>query len=97
MKTLTQIQQFFREIKPIIQQKFKVSEIGIFGSYVRGEQTENSDIDVLVDFIETPTLFDLVELEDYLSEELGVKIDLVHKPGLKEQIKPIILKEVVYI
>jgi uncharacterized protein len=65
MKTLEDIKSMLIQYKPIVEQKYKVSEIGIFGSYVKGEQKENSDIDILVDFSDTPTLFDLVDLEEY--------------------------------
>ena len=97
MKKLDEIKQILTEYKPIIQKHYKVSELGIFGSYIRGEQTENSDIDILVEFSETPTLFDLVGLEDDLSDRLGIKTDLVHKKGLKPHIGEFILSEVIYL
>ena len=81
----------------MLRKKFKVKEIGLFGSYVRGEQKEISDVDILVEFEETPTLLEFVELENYLTELLGVKVDLVMKRALKPTIKEFVLKEVVYI
>ena len=80
-----------------LREKFKVKEIGIFGSYVRGEAKETSDVDILVEFDETPSLFEFIELETYLSELLGVKVDLVMKRALKPHIKQHILREVVYV
>ena len=89
--------EILKEHKDWLRKRFKVKEIGVFGSYVRREQREGSDVDVLVDFYETPTLFEFVELENYLSELLGVKVDLVMKRALKPRIKESVLKEVVYI
>jgi uncharacterized protein len=99
MKTLTEIREILSQCKPIVQEKFKVRELGIFGSYLRQEQTEESDIDVLVEF-EPGFRFGLItfcELEDYLSEMLGVKVDLVMKQGLKPRIGKRILSEVIYL
>jgi uncharacterized protein len=71
--------------------------LGIFGSYVRGEQTETSDVDVLVEFSETPSLLKFVNLENYLSDNLNIKVDLVHKPGLKPRLEERVLQEVMYL
>ena len=71
--------------------------IGIFGSYVRGEQKKKSDLDILVEFSEPIGLFKFVELEDFLSQELNLKVDLVMKDALKPRIKDSILKEAIYV
>jgi hypothetical protein len=71
--------------------------MGIFGSYVRGEQNEESDVDVLVDYTEAPDLIELIDLENYLSDNLGMKVDVVTKNGLKPRLKERILSEVVYV
>jgi hypothetical protein len=84
-----------REILPVLRTKFKVKSVGIFGSYVRGEQHEGSDLDVLVEFEEVIGLLKFVELENYLSDALGVKVDLVMKESLKPRIGKHILEEVV--
>lgn len=97
MKTLEEIKQWLVLNKSILQERYKVRELGIFGSYVRREQTETSDVDVLVEFSETPSLLKFVNLENYLSDNLGVKVDLVHKGGLKPRIGERILAEVVYL
>ncbi len=94
---LVGIRKKLLEHKSELQKKFKVKEIGIFGSYVRGEQKDMSDVDILVEFEETPTLLEFVELEDYLSRILGVKVDLVMKRALKPRIRENVLKEVVYV
>lgn len=83
--------------KEELRKKFKVKEIGIFGSYVRHEQNRKSDVDVLVTFYETIDLFTFVELENYLSDILGVKVDLVMKEGIKPRLKERILSEAVYV
>lgn len=84
-------------LKPALRERFKVETIGIFGSYVRGEQKRKSDVDILVEFSETPSLFEFVELEDFLSQKLGIKVDLVMKDALKPRIKDSILSEAVYV
>jgi predicted nucleotidyltransferase len=86
-----------KEILPVLRERFSVKRIGVFGSYVRGEQKKGSDLDVLVEFYETIDLFELVELEDFLSESLGVKVDLALQSALKPRIKDVILGEVVYV
>ena len=78
-----------------ISRKYSVSYLGIFGSYVRGEQEPESDLDILVEFEEAPSFFEYIRLEDYLSEILGVKVDLVMKSALKLAIGKHILEEVV--
>jgi len=94
---LENVKNTLEKHKKELKKRFRVKEIGVFGSYVRGEQREESDLDVLVEFYETPTLFEFVELEDYLSELLGIKVDLVMKRALKPRIREQVLKEVVYV
>lgn len=99
MKSLSEIQVQLRELQPFLEQTYRVSQVGVFGSYVRGEQTASSDVDILVDFAPN-TRFGLVtfcELENYLSDRLGLKVDLVMKAGLKPRIGDRILQEVVYL
>ena len=97
MKTLEEIKQWLLLHKSVLEERYQVKELGVFGSYVRKEQTEASDIDVLVEFSETPSLLKFVNLENYLSDNLGVKVDLVHKGGLKPRLGERILAEVVYL
>ncbi|MGB9927989.1 MAG: nucleotidyltransferase family protein [Methanosarcina sp.] len=78
-----------------MSKKYKVNYLGIFGSYVRGEQDSESDLDILVEFDEAPGLFEYIRLEDYLSEILGIKVDLVMKSALKPAIGKRILEEVI--
>lgn len=72
-----------------------MSYLGVFGSYVRGEQTGESDLDILVEFDETPGLLKYIELEYYLSDLLGVKVDLVTRTGLKPNVGKRVLNEVI--
>ena len=82
------------EMLPELKEKYHVSYLGVFGSYIRGEQKPGSDLDVLVEFSKTPTIFKFVNLENYLSDALGVKVDLVMKDALKPNIGKHILNEV---
>jgi predicted nucleotidyltransferase len=97
MKTLNEIKLSLSIQKTMLLKKYKVNRLGIFGSYVRGEQRQDSDLDVLIDYEDPPSLITLIELEYYLSEVIGVKVDLVTTKGIKPQLKDYILKEVVYI
>ncbi len=80
-----------------LEEKFGVKEIGVFGSYVRGEATEKSDVDILVDFYEVPSLLKFIELEEYLEDLLGIKVDLVMKSALKPKIGEHVRREVIYV
>ncbi|MCI4624519.1 MAG: nucleotidyltransferase family protein [Candidatus Magnetoovum sp. WYHC-5] len=91
------IKNILSKHKHIIIERYKVKEIGIFGSYVKGIQTNTSDIDILVDFSEAVSMFEFLELEEYLANMLGVKVDMVSKNALKPYIGSYILKEAIYI
>lgn len=97
MKTFEEVKEILSKFKPIVQEKYKVKELGIFGSYVRGEQNDVSDVDILIDFEQTPSLLKFIELENYLSDTIGVKVDLVMKRVLKSRIGKNILAEVIYV
>ena len=99
MKSLEEIKNTLTKQKQELRQKYGITEIGIFGSYVRGEQKKQSDVDLLVKFEEPSnlTLLDFIRLENYLSEILGVKVDLVEKTTLKPRIGKRVLQEVVNI
>jgi predicted nucleotidyltransferase len=95
MKKIDQIIKKLKKIMPIIESKYSVRNLEVFGSYIRGEQKKSSDLDVLVEFSKTIDLFKYIELENYLSEKLGVKVDLVMKDTLKPRIKDRILNEAI--
>ena len=84
-----------RRALPELRQRYGVRELGLFGSYVRSEQGRSSDLDVLVEFDSAPGFFKFIELEDFLSERLSVKVDLVMKSALKPRIGAQILAEAV--
>ncbi len=91
---LTDVKKILNAQLPFLHEKYKVSQIGIFGSFVRNEQRIDSDIDILVDFDGKIDLFDLLDLEEYLALILGRKIDLVTRKTLKPYIGKRILAEV---
>jgi uncharacterized protein len=99
MKSLKEITATIEKLKPILSDEFGVETIGVFGSYRRGEQTQKSDIDILVTFREDehPGFFKFLDLEEYLEKEFGVKVDLVTKDALKPYIGKHILEEVVMV
>ncbi|MBK5286242.1 MAG: nucleotidyltransferase family protein [Bacteroidia bacterium] len=86
-----------REQKSLLASRFGIKEIGVFGSYLRGEQTAVSDLDILVEFAEAPSLFKFIEIENYLSQATGIRVDLVMKDSLKRNIGKQILSEVQYL
>ncbi len=95
MKKIDRIMEKLRKNKPVVEKKYGVKNLEVFGSYTRGEQKKGSDLDILVEFYQTIDLFKYIELENFLSKKLGVKVDLVMKDTLKPRIKDRILKEAV--
>lgn len=98
MKTLEKIKTQLEALKPTLRERFGVETIGVFGSYTRGEQTKKSDIDILVTFTQDAQVgfFKFLELEEFLTKKLGVKVDLVTRNALKPFIKDRVLRETVY-
>ncbi len=84
-----------RALKPEIAARYRVRELGVFGSFSRGEQGEASDIDLLVDFEEGADLLDLVGLAQFLEEQFHRPIDVVPKRALRAEIRKAVLEEVV--
>jgi len=81
--------------RPVLAERYYVASMGIFGSYIRNDQHATSDLDVLVSFDQTPSLFTLVALQDELSDLLGISVDVVMASSLKPHIGARILAEVV--
>ena len=94
---LESIIKVLKEHERELKEKYGVKSIGIFGSYVRGQQRKDSDLDVLVEFERSVDFFEFLELEEYLSGVLRVKVDLVSKKSLRPEIAKNVLKEVVYV
>jgi len=93
---LTRAKRILRSHLPEMRARYQVKSLGLFGSYIRGEQRKRSDLDVLVEFGDPNlSLLKFIEMENYLTDLLGVKVDLVEKSGLKPRIGERILREVV--
>lgn len=97
--TLKEITEILRKNKVEMQKKYQVMDIGVFGSYVRGEQKVRSDVDILVEFNEgnIPGLYRFIEFENYIAKLLRKKVDLVRRGAIRPELKDIILSEVIYI
>jgi len=98
MKTKDQILTFLSKNKKLLRNKYHIVRIGLFGSYARGEQNLNSDVDLLVEFEEnTQDLYDLkLQLKDFFQIQLGLEVDICREKYIKPRIKDSILKETVY-
>ncbi len=94
---LEEIKRILESHKAELREKYKIKEIGVFGSYVRGEQKKRSDIDILVEFDELPDLLRFIEIERYLEKLIHKKVDLIEKTGIRPELKDIILRETVYL
>ena len=96
MKTIAEIKEILQAQKPYLAERYGVTEIGVFGSYVRGEQRPESDLDILIELEDPPriSLLGLVNLENYLSDLLGVKVQVASKEDLKPRLSAYILEEV---
>jgi len=91
---LDEIKRVLREYKSVLEDKYHVHTLGIFGSYIHNEQADDSDLDILVDFTAPISLFEFIDMEEELSELLHVKVDLVSRNALKPFIGRRILSEV---
>jgi predicted nucleotidyltransferase len=96
-KDVAYLSKIIRQSLPKLTQEYNISYLGIFGSYIRGEQKEDSDLDILVEFSKEPDLLEFIGLKQELSETLGVEVDLVMKSALKPRIGKRILEEVVQV
>ena len=99
MQSLEKIKSTLSNHKQELSENYKIKEIGVFGSYVKGNQKKHSDVDILVEFEARADLglLDFIGLENHLSELLGTKVDLVEKQTLKPRIGKHVLDEVVRI
>jgi uncharacterized protein len=95
--TLRRSLNILKEQMPALAERYAVRSLGIFGSYVRNEQSRRSDMDILVEFERAPDLFKFMELEEHLAKQLGVKVDLVPRRALRGEIGARILSEVVLV
>ena len=95
--TVDEVKAIPKAHKSEVIRRYRVTQIGIFGSYVRGEQKERSDIDILVSFDGIPDVFRYMELEDHLKRLLHRKVDLVRREAIRPELKKRILKEAIYV
>jgi predicted nucleotidyltransferase len=94
-RSLEKILEMLRQQIPMLTEHYSVETLEVFGSYVRSEQQRDSDLDILVTFKEAPSLLTFIAMENYLSDLLGVKVDLVMKDSLKQKIGERILQEAI--
>ncbi len=97
MKDIEELKKILQEHKHELESEYGVTELGVFGSYSKNQETKESDLDILIDFQKAVDLLTFVHLKNYLSELLKINVDLVMKKALKPKIGERILKEVVYI
>ena len=94
---LNEIMALLKKQKKLLEKKYKIKEIGIFGSYTRGDQTPQSDLDILVNYADDSVdIFDFLDLKEYLTDLMQIDVDLVMKDGLKPIMGKDILEEVLY-
>jgi uncharacterized protein len=90
MKTLNEIRTVLREHVDELRERYGITNLAVFGSVVRGEATEKSDVDILATFNRPVGLLKLIDAEYYLGELLGAKVDIIPfdevRPELQERI-----------
>jgi len=97
MKTFEEIKEILQKNKQKFREQYGLKNIGIFGSYIRGEQVAESDLDILVELEKPIGFVKFMKLERALSEILGVQVEIVTKKALKPHIGKRILQEVRYV
>jgi predicted nucleotidyltransferase len=95
MTEIIQLLENLRQLLPTLSERYHVESLGVFGSYVRKEQSPDSDLDILVTFSDPPSLIKFIEIENFLSDRLGVKVDLVMKDALKPRIGKNVMRELI--
>jgi len=96
MLSASNIENILRNLKPVLSDKYEVERIGYFGSFARGDQNADSDIDILVEF-RRPLGWAFFDLQELLEKELQRKVDLVSTKALKEQLRDEILRQTRYV
>ena len=97
MYTLESILRILKDKKSELQQKYSISELGLFGSYARGDYKETSDIDILVDFDKQIDAFEYIKLAHDLEDLLNHKVDVVSRKGIKPKYLPYVEKNLIYV
>ncbi len=96
MKTIQEVRDILSSRKQDLKEKYHVKNIGVFGSYARNEQTEKSDVDILVDF-EEPIGLEFVSLAEYLERLIGMKVDLVSRGAIKPGRLKVVEEDLIYV
>jgi len=96
MELFTDIEKRLIALKPVLMKKFKVRNIGVFGSYSQGTETASSDIDILID-LQEPLGWKFFDLKEFLEEELNRSVDLVTRNALKKQLRDKILSQTKFV
>ena len=96
MKNLDELKKVIREHKPELESEYQVKEIGIFGSYARGDQNPDSDLDILVEF-SAPVGFKFIHLADFLEQILGLKVDITTPDAIKPNRRKYIEQDLIYV
>ena len=96
MTEFASIQQILTQLKPELKQKYFVNSIGLFGSIVRADFTDKSDVDIMVDFTK-PVGVEFIDLANYLESKICKKVDLVSKNGVKQKYFQQIETEIIYV
>jgi len=97
MKSVREIEKILKIFKNDIKQNYKAEIVGIFGSFVRGEQKQDSDVDILVRFHKDATLLDFMGLSMFLQEKLDIDVDIVPQDTIREELREGIMEEVIRI
>ena len=97
MKNFIEIKELLKSHKKEFGEKYQIKDIGIFGSYAKGIQNKTSDIDILVTFEKPVSLLHIVSFENYLSDMLGIKVDVVPKNNIRKELKDSILNEMILV
>lgn len=95
LKTVTQLKEKLSLLMPALKEKYHVESLEIFGSYARGEQSQNSDLDLLITFSQPYSLWELLDVKEFLSKKLSLKVDLVPKDSIKAMLKEQIIHEAI--
>ena len=94
-RTLDELKVALQLLKPVLKERFKVETLDIFGSYARGEQSEESDVDILVTYSQMVSFFTVYDLKMYLQRKLRVKVDIISKKFLNPYLKNHVLQEAI--
>lgn len=95
LKTVTQLKEKLSLLMPALEEKYHVESLEIFGSYARGEQSQSSDLDLLITFSQPYSLWELLDVKEFLSKKLHLTVDLVPKDSIKAMLKEQIIQEAI--